>query len=85
MAIRFWEIKWLVREELLAGRDWSQANQFQLGLSAVQRFCRELIRDHDGDLDDLTRDCLVSELVKEFFTHCPLIHASVLPHRSTQS
>jgi hypothetical protein len=78
-------MKWLVREKLLAGRDWSHANQIQLELSAVQRFCRELIRDHDEDLDDLTRDCLVSELVKEFFTHRPLIKGTVLRHPSTHS
>jgi hypothetical protein len=80
MAIPFWEIKWLIRDKLVADFDPSKLNPIQISRHAAHRLCREYLRQYAGDeLDAITTDCLISELMREFFTHQPLIHATVLP------
>jgi hypothetical protein len=80
----FWELKSCIRADLLARFDPSRMNLVQLRLSALERFIRNLIRNHSRRLGAASEDFLVKEIVKEFFTERPLIKATVLPiFRST--
>jgi hypothetical protein len=78
-VIPFWNLKWQVHDALLMRFDPSRLNLVQLHLRPVRRFIRSLIRERCQALDGASEDCLISEIVKEFFTERPLIKATVLP------
>jgi hypothetical protein len=74
----FWHLKWRIREKLLAKFNAEELQVVQIEKSAIHRFLTELVRDEAPGLNPVVLDCLVPELIKEFFTDKPLIKATVL-------
>jgi hypothetical protein len=77
-GLSFWFLKWRVRDELCRQFDPSRLNLVQLAEFPVRRFLRDIISPEEKNLDPVTLDMLVCETVEEFFTHRPLIKATVL-------
>jgi hypothetical protein len=74
----FWQLKWHIRDALLKQFNPDRLRLVQIPERQVRRFLLELVTETVPDLDPVVIDCLIAELIKEFFSERPLIKATTL-------
>jgi hypothetical protein len=74
----FWQVKWHVRDRLLSIINPDTLRLVEIDERVVHKFLISLVREESPNLDLLATECLVRDLIKEFFTERPLVKVTIL-------